>query len=124
MQVTVRAKGFELTKALRGHAEERIATALDRLAVLERPNVRVTVTLEDVNGPRGGKDKSCRVRLVGVGTKAEPIDVAASDLYAAIDLASHKLSRWATHAVKRARPAFPDRTRRETVRGGRVAKKK
>lgn len=124
MQVTVRAKGFDLTKALERHAVERIETALERLAALDRPQVRVTVTLEDVNGPRGGKDKCCRVRLVGAGTKAEPIEVATTDLYAAIDLAAHKLSRWATHAVKRAHPAFPDRTRRATVRGGRVAKKK
>lgn len=117
MQVSVRARGFELTKALRGHAEERVATALERLAVLERPSVRVTVTLADANGPRGGKDKVCRVRVVGAGARAEPIEVAASDLYAAIDLAAHKLGRWATHVVKRARPAFPDRTQRATVRG-------
>lgn len=113
MQIQVHAKGFDLTAPLKQHAEQRIETAVDRLA---KDGARARVTLEDVNGPRGGKDKCCRIQLTGFGVKAEPVEATASDMYAAIDLASTKLGRWATHAMKRAKPAFPDKSRRASIR--------
>jgi ribosome-associated translation inhibitor RaiA len=113
MQTTVHAKGFDLTAALREHAERHVETAVERIAP---EGARATVTLEDVNGPRGGKDKICRIRLLGFGIKADAIEASADDMYVAIDLAAHKLGRWATHATKRAKPAFPDRTRRASIR--------
>jgi putative sigma-54 modulation protein len=113
MQISVHAKGFDITAALQRHAEGRVEAAVERLA---KDGSRAVVTLEDVNGPRGGEDKRCSVRLTGFGLKAEPVVATASDMYAAIDLATEKLGRWATHAAKRAKPAFPDKSRRSSIR--------
>jgi ribosomal subunit interface protein len=113
MQIQVHAKGFDLTAALKEHAEQRVEAAVDRLV---KDGARARVTLEDVNGPRGGEDKRCRIQLTGFGVKAEPVDATSDDMYAAIDIACTKLGRWATHAAKRAKPAFPDKSRRGSIR--------
>ena len=58
MQLQVRGRNIELTEALRAHVERRLQFALSRFG--QRIG-RVLVRLADVNGPRGGDDKSCHV---------------------------------------------------------------
>jgi hypothetical protein len=58
MSVWVRSRGFELTDALRAHAERRLRYALGRFRMRLRS---VILRLDDVNGPRGGNDKRCQI---------------------------------------------------------------
>jgi putative sigma-54 modulation protein len=44
-------------REIREFAEQRIRFALDRFRGLRR----IVVSIQDVNGPRGGRDKACRV---------------------------------------------------------------
>jgi hypothetical protein len=85
MNVQLRGQGTELSVALRAHAERCLAFALRRFA---RRIDRVTVWLEDVNGPRGGVDKRCRIavrlRPNGVAFVAK----SATDAYVAIGRAA------------------------------------
>ena len=60
MQIDVQALGFELTPALRSHAVRRLHFALGRS---EAQVSRLSVRLSDLNGPRGGEDKRCQVRI-------------------------------------------------------------
>ena len=60
MQVEIRGMGVTRSDALWAHVERRARFALGRFA--DRV-VRVKIQLADVNGPRGGVDKRCRVRL-------------------------------------------------------------
>lgn len=116
MQLRVHAKGFDLTPALKAHVAEKLAHAIGRF---EESVQRVQVNLEDVNGPKGGADKHCRIQIDVPRAKAgkhAPIDATESDLYAAIDVASEKAARWLVHALKRAEPSFPDRKRAATIR--------
>ena len=60
MKLTVRGLSFRPTQAIRRFVEHRLHQALDRHA----ENIRhVEVVLDDVNGPKGGRDQQCRVRV-------------------------------------------------------------
>jgi ribosome-associated translation inhibitor RaiA len=108
------ASDFRMTDAIERRVTRGVGAALGRL--FDSVTAAV-VRLRDVNGPRGGVDKACRivVRLRDRGTSfVEAID---RDLYAAIDAAAAKLGRSVRrrsrrrqtlrreHAMRRARPA-------------------
>jgi ribosome-associated translation inhibitor RaiA len=54
---------------------------------------RVTVRLSDLNGPRGGVDKACRVRIRLHGMTDIRIEDAEEDLYVAISRAADRAGR-------------------------------
>jgi ribosome-associated translation inhibitor RaiA len=58
MRVEIRRRGMKVTEELRVHLRERLRLALGRFA---RSIDLVRVYLRDVNGPRGGLSKKCRV---------------------------------------------------------------
>lgn len=60
MKLDIRARGLELTPTLRDLADRRVRYGLSRFGPVIRA---VHVTLADVNGPKGGIDKLCRLRL-------------------------------------------------------------
>lgn len=100
MVIDIRTRGFTLTPGLRSHVERRLEFALDRY----RDRVaRIRVVLGDVNGPRGGRDKSCRLELGLRGARAVRVAVTSGDLYAAIDAAAHRAGRTLTRALQRER---------------------
>ena len=58
MNIQIRGIGIPPTAALAAHIERRLAFSLSRFsAQIER----VVVRFSDMNGPRGGSDKVCRV---------------------------------------------------------------
>lgn len=85
MQISILDRHDNLTEAIRGLAERRLLFALSRF---DSKVERVSVVLADVNGPRGGIDKSCSVtvklrRLDDVHVSSEHADVEAAIRYAA-----------------------------------------
>ena len=115
MRMHVRSRGFELTDALRAHAERRLLFALSRFG---RRLQSVLLRIDDVNGPRGGADKRCQIvaRLAPWGdVRVEELD---GDLYAAIDRAADRLARAVARETARRREMrlLPEtRGRRETL---------
>ena len=98
MQIDIHARGFTLTPALRAHAERRLRLALGAT----RPEVmRVAVQLSDDNGPRGGRDMRCRVRITVAGMPEIVIDDVQPDLYAAIDRAAGRAGRTLVRRLER-----------------------
>jgi hypothetical protein len=85
MNVQLRGQGTELSVALRAHAERCLEFALRRFA---RRVDRVTVWLEDVNGPRGGVDKRCRIVVRLRPNGAAFVAKSATDAYVAISRAA------------------------------------
>ncbi len=113
MNITIHAKGFEVTPPIRDYVEKRLQAAVDRFEHMVRG---AHVTLEDVNGPKGGRDKRCRLLFTGAPGAEDAIEVTESDLYAAIDVAVEKANHLLAHQHKQKHPAFPDKSRKDTIR--------
>lgn len=101
MQLHIRGRNLQLTPALLEHVDKRLRFALGRFAARLS---RVAVRVSDVNGPRGGVDKRCWIRL-DLGGKALTIDEIDANLYAAIDRASERAGRATERALNRLRTA-------------------
>jgi ribosome-associated translation inhibitor RaiA len=76
MRLEIRRRGVKVTEELRAYLKERLRLALSRFG---RHMALVQVYLRDVNGPRGGLGKKCRIvvglrrggRVVVTGTGTE-----------------------------------------------------
>jgi len=90
MQIDIQARSFSLTDSLRNHAERRLRFAL---SCCDGHIQRVVMRLSDINGPRGGADKRCHLRLVLGGLPDVLIEDIETDLYVAIDRATDRAGR-------------------------------
>ncbi len=92
MQLSIRGDSVRLTEALREYITRRLHFALGRFASAIQ---RVYVRTEDINGPRGGIDKRCRVEVRLRAGRSVPLAVATddSDLRAAIDRSAKRIAR-------------------------------
>lgn len=100
MRFDIRGQHIEVTEGLRAHAVRRLQCALSRF---EPRIARVAVCLSDLNGPRGGRDKQCRmVAEMPRGGKVivEDIDV---DLDTAITQAADRLGRAVARVLEQRR---------------------
>ena len=90
MKLRLVARGVELTADLNEYVRRRIHFALGRFAGRIRS---VCVRLTDVNGPRGGIDKCCDIR-VNVGLRQEVIvRERQNNIHAAIAFAVERADR-------------------------------
>lgn len=90
MHLTVSSRRSELTPSIREHVRDRLTAALDQHASRVR---RVTVLLEDVNGPRGGEDQLCRVAVELNDGQTLHHEPRGFDLYANVSLVADKVKR-------------------------------
>jgi ribosome-associated translation inhibitor RaiA len=90
MQIHIQTRDFPLTPALRNHAERRMRFAL---TCCDDSIQRVVMRLSDINGPRGGADKRCKLQLVLAGLPDIVIEDTEADLYVAIDRATGRAGR-------------------------------
>lgn len=100
MRIDIKASGFDLTEGLRDHTVRRLQFALG----WANHDVRaVSVRLSDINGPRGGKDKRCRIQVPFAGTPNVVIEDTEADLYVAIDRAAERAERAVVRRLERLR---------------------
>lgn len=94
MKITIRARHLDLTTELQDEIRRRIHLAFGRLGSWVRA---VDVTVADINGPKGGADKQCRLRVRGpalAGVFIEQIGVASLPTIAsALDRAEQVIVR-------------------------------
>ncbi|MGA8055807.1 MAG: HPF/RaiA family ribosome-associated protein [Burkholderiales bacterium] len=90
MKIEIHARRFLLTDGLRQHLVRRLECALQRYRVWIE---RVEVQLGDVNGPRGGADRFCRVLVRFPTLRALVIKDLGSDLYAVISSTADRAGR-------------------------------
>lgn len=100
MNIHIQAQGFDLTEGIREHTRKRLQFTLG----WDRHEVRsVTVYLSDVNGPRGGNDKRCRIQIPIVGSRDVVIEDVEDDLYVAINRAAERTERTMARRLERLR---------------------
>ena len=100
MQIVIHARGFALTAGLREHVQRRVHLAFDWANDHLR---KVSVGLSDLNGPRGGEDKRCRIQVGVAGSADVVIEDTEADLYVAIDRAADRAGRTLLRRIDRQR---------------------
>lgn len=104
MKVEIRGHGLELPQGLRTHAEKRLRFGLD----WARHDVsKVMLRLTDINGPRGGNDKCCQLRIPLPGMRDIVIEDTAEDIRTAIDRAIDRAARTLERRLSRRREFGP-----------------
>lgn len=103
MQIDIQVSSFSLTDALRDHVKRRLAFAL---STRDEHIRRVVVRLSDINGPRGGDDKQCRIQVILNHLRDVIIEDTEADMYAAIDRAADRAGRTVGRRLSRQRNRF------------------
>ena len=100
MRITIQSHGFILTEALRSYVEQRLRAALGWSGARLR---KLVVSLSDINGPRGGIDKRCKIQVQLSAGKDVVIEDTEADMYSAIDRAAERADRAVVRRVERLR---------------------
>jgi ribosome-associated translation inhibitor RaiA len=90
MQIDIHAQKFSLTSALKDYAEKQLTLALE---ICECHIQRVAMHLSDINGPRGGKDKCCLVKIKLFGLPDVVVKDVETNLYASINRAVERATQ-------------------------------
>lgn len=107
----VRGRNLPLHEALKKYTERRLGFALRRF---DRRIGCVRARIFDVNGPRGGVDKCCRIKADMVPTGVVVVESTAPDAYVVIDRAADRLEQTVRRYLRRRRES---RRGRESIRG-------
>lgn len=112
MRLEIRRRGVNVTEKLRDYLKERLRLALGRFG---HHIDLVRVYLRDVNGPRGGLDKKCRIvvelrrgrPVVVTGTGTEASAAITSTASRAGFAVRRRLKRWLARRRPLRRPVRP-----------------
>jgi len=97
----IHGQGFTVTPALAEHARRRLGFVLTRHG---KRIQRVAVRVGDENGPRGGVDKYCRIRVRLLDAPVGVVKDVGADLYATIDRAADRIGRVVVKHLDRTHP--------------------
>jgi len=100
MELRIQTRRVNLDEATRELIERRFGFALDQFNGWVSS---VDVTLEDVNGPRGGVDKQCRILVSLRGGKHIKIEDQDADLVSVINRAADRVSQVVARELERKR---------------------
>ena len=100
MKLTIRARHVEIDPELRAQLQRRLDFALGRLANAIRA---IDVTIVDTNGPKGGEDKQCRIRIRGPSLNEIVIEHVGADVLATVSIAAERAGRAVARSLARRR---------------------
>jgi ribosome-associated translation inhibitor RaiA len=98
--IEIRTSNLPFSVALREHVARRLDFALRRFG--SRVEL-VVVRLVDVNGPRGGPDKRCRLLAHLSPSRTVLVEATAADAYAAVSQAAACLDERVSRALSKHR---------------------
>ena len=98
MQIDIQARHLAKTGALRQYSGRRIRFSLARF---ENHIHKISMWLSDVNGPRGGRDKHCRLQISLAGNTDVIVEDRQVSLQAAINRALDRAGRSLARKLKR-----------------------
>jgi putative sigma-54 modulation protein len=102
MKVRLTAQGIELSAELRDYVTRRIHFGLGRFVGRIKS---LTVRLTDINGPRGGIDKSCHIRVDAGLSQRVIVRERQETIHAAVALAMERVERAVERQLSLTRPA-------------------
>lgn len=95
----VRTKGAAVEAGLSDYVRTKLGRRLGKFA---RAIERVSVRIDDVNGPRGGIDTVARIKIVLSARPSVVVESRGTDARHALDLASHRAERTLRRSLGRA----------------------
>jgi CBS domain-containing protein len=96
----IRSVGTALDASDRDYLRRKLGTKLGKFA----PSIeRVSARIEDVNGPRGGVDKRCRIKVVLIGFPSVMVEEQHHALQAVMDRALDRTESAVRRALQRRR---------------------
>jgi ribosomal subunit interface protein len=110
MQLDIRIQKVDLPKEVNRYIERRLRFSLGRFMARIRS---VTLRILDINGPRGGADKRCRIAVRLIPSDVIVVQEVNADLFAAVDRAAERLGQALARKLNRTRVL---KTQRESVR--------
>ena len=114
MPLAIRAKGVAVSPNLRVYVRDRLGRKLRKFVpTIERASVRFT----DVNGPRGGIDSLCRIKVVLSGLPSVVVQDLGDRPFESFDRAADATERAVRRSIERRQ-----RQGRSAMRGNRGAK--
>ncbi|HSE01395.1 MAG TPA: HPF/RaiA family ribosome-associated protein [Burkholderiales bacterium] len=96
----IRAVGAPVHAENRAYVRRKLGMKLGKFA---RAIERVSVRIKDVNGPRGGIDKLCRIKVVLSGLPSVVVEQQHASLQAAVDRALRRTESAVRRSVQRRR---------------------
>lgn len=104
MKLTVRTRHLELSPETSAEIRQRLYTAFARIS----PWIRaVDVTVADINGPKGGADKQCRLRIRGRSIPTIVVEHLGTDTLATISTTASRAEQAVLRKVARQRVFAP-----------------
>jgi ribosome-associated translation inhibitor RaiA len=101
MELSIRTHGFDLSDPLKSYTERRLRSSLGGFGTrLEGVEVR----LGDVNGPRGGIDKRCAIKVIVRRSGVVFARAAGDDVYSTVDHAAARIRSAVSRTLSRRRP--------------------
>lgn len=97
-RVYIRAVGLPIDDADRAYLRHKLAIKLGKF---DRALERVSVRISDANGPRGGTDKLCTIKVVLVRAPSVVVEHQSASLKTAMDAAMQRAERAVRRAVQR-----------------------
>lgn len=109
MQLVIKSRNIQLSKQFKGRLGSQVYSVFHRTQQLVQ---RITVTLSDINGPKGGMDKQCKVKVSLAGLPSVLVVTTQDSLQKAF-----------AYAVERANDVMKKRVEKHQKRSkrGRVA---
>ncbi|NQV23573.1 MAG: HPF/RaiA family ribosome-associated protein [Rhodopirellula sp.] len=99
MRIQIQTSKMDADSSVNKYVERRLSFALGRFADVVQ---KVEVTLADINGPKGGHDKLCKIR-VDLRRLPKPVycEILHEELRTSIDLAAERSGRAVARAIDR-----------------------
>lgn len=118
MQISVMGKVFRGDDELREFAERRLCFALGRFG----PRVRgVSIRIVDLNGPKGGDDKSCRVVVEVTRLADVVIEERGESIQSVLSRAVERAGRAVGRSIEKERRLIARSTLQAFADNGRVS---
>ena len=104
MKLDIRTRHLVLSPQARDEVRHRIAIAFARIS----PWIRtVDITITDINGPKGGADKQCRIRIRGRSIPSVVVEHVGTETLATIAIAAERAEHVIVRKLGRRRAFAP-----------------